>query len=129
MNCIKCGKKLKNHHVFCEDCLALAENYPIDPDTPVILPKITEDTSPKKRQTRKRPASSPEEQLPRLRKTLRRMVLLIVFLCILLTASLWVIWKLLQRDDKLKAKLPTLYSWQVDADQNVSRETTLDSVF
>lgn len=129
MSCIKCGKKLNNHHVFCDECLALAENYPVEPDTPIILPKVTETAPAKKRQTRKRPAPSPEEQLPRLRKIIRRLVLLILFLIILLSASVWLIWNLLQQEDKAISKRPALYSWQTDANENVSRETFSSLVF
>lgn len=129
MNCIKCGKKLQSHTVFCDECLALTKDYPVDPETPVILPKVTETTAGKKRQTRKRPAPSPEEQLPKLRKTIRRLVLLVLLLFVLLSASIWLIWSLLRQEDNVRAKLPALYSWQTDTAENVSRETFSDLGF
>ena len=120
MACIKCGKKLKNHNVFCEDCLAEAENYPIDPDTPLVVPKSAE-IAPTKKRARKRPAPSPEEQLPRLRKAIRRLTLALLVLILLLLASFLLVWDLLQAKSHVRQVLPALaYSQSAE---NVSRET------
>lgn len=39
MHCMKCGKEISEEQVFCEDCLAVMEQYPVKPDTPVQIPK------------------------------------------------------------------------------------------
>lgn len=36
--CLKCGKKAAERSVFCSDCLAIMEDYPIKPGTVVHLP-------------------------------------------------------------------------------------------
>ncbi len=94
MDCIKCGKKLKDHRVFCEECLAEAEKYPVEPGTPILLPRHTPYAPPKKRAQRKRQATlSPEEQLQKLRSSIRMMViaLIVTFLAFLLMAFLVVV--------------------------------------
>lgn len=91
MDCIKCGKKLKDQRVFCSECLAEAEKYPVEPGTPILLPRHTPYAPQKKRAQRKRQASlTPEEQLQKLRSAIRMMVvaLIITFLAFLLMAFL-----------------------------------------
>ena len=36
--CLKCGKKTEAQSVFCGECLAVMEHYPIKPGTVVHLP-------------------------------------------------------------------------------------------
>ena len=127
MACIKCGKKLKNHNVFCEECLAEAAYYPVEPNTPITLPRRTDVAQAKKRNGRKRPALSPEEQVPRLRKSLRRLTFFLVVLFLLLSACLCIIWDLLREESHVRRALPALCSAQ--ADENVSRETFSELVF
>ncbi len=38
MKCMKCGKKYSAEQVFCDDCLAEMEKYPVSPETPIVLP-------------------------------------------------------------------------------------------
>ena len=38
LNCTKCGVELKNSGVFCEDCLADMEKYPVNPNVTVRIP-------------------------------------------------------------------------------------------
>ncbi len=38
MKCMKCGRKFSAEQVFCDDCLAEMEKYPVSPETPVVLP-------------------------------------------------------------------------------------------
>lgn len=39
MNCMKCGTEIEESQVFCDDCLAVMEKYPVKPDVAVHLPK------------------------------------------------------------------------------------------
>ena len=85
MACLKCGKDTTENTIFCEDCAAEMEKYPVKPGTPVQLPKRTEHPNPIK--LPKRRAPSPEEQIKRLKKAVRILSLLLsVF--VLLTALL-----------------------------------------
>ena len=81
MNCMKCGKETKNNRVFCEECLAVMDAYPVKPGTPVKLPHRSQ--APKKAVPRKK-VLSPEEQLPRLRKAMAWMGLTILALALAL---------------------------------------------
>lgn len=78
MNCMKCGRETVNDQVFCVECLAEMENYPVKPGTVVHLPRRREETSAKKSHSRRKAQPAPEEQVKTLRKLLR--VLLIALL-------------------------------------------------
>ena len=66
MYCLKCGNETQGEKIFCEDCLLLAQRYPIKPGTPIQLPRQDQ---PKKNLSQKRTTST-EEQVDALRKTL-----------------------------------------------------------
>ena len=36
MSCMKCGKEVSEDQVFCPECLAEMERYPVKPGTPVL---------------------------------------------------------------------------------------------
>ncbi len=38
MNCMKCGKELKDEGVFCPECLVDMEKYPVKPNITIQLP-------------------------------------------------------------------------------------------
>ena len=85
MNCLKCGRKTVDDRVFCDDCLAVMDRYPVKPGTPVHLPRHAFIPTKVKQAPRKR-AISQEEQILGLKKRLRRsrligLVLLLV-LCL-----------------------------------------------
>lgn len=85
MNCLKCGRKTVDEHVFCDECLAVMDHYPVKPGTPVHLPRHAFAQANKKPAQRKRTISQ-EEQIERLKKRLRRSrlagLLLLVALCL-----------------------------------------------
>ena len=87
MNCIKCGVEVPERQVFCENCLADMEKYPVKPDATVNLPRRTELPVSKKKVRRQR-VLSPEEQLRRAKYNLRltRVALAVVFICFLLVS-------------------------------------------
>jgi hypothetical protein len=37
--CLKCGKKTEDRSVFCNECLAIMEQYPVKPGTVVHIPR------------------------------------------------------------------------------------------
>ncbi len=85
MNCLKCGREISGDNVFCQDCLAVMEKYPVKPTTSLQLPRREEQELPKK--PAKRRKISPEERIGRQKKTIRGLSLVIavlfVVICIL----------------------------------------------
>ena len=70
MNCMKCGRKIKDRQVFCEECLAIMETYPVKPGTPIQLPPPPPKNAPPAKANKKRP-KKPEEQIQQLRIRIR----------------------------------------------------------
>lgn len=83
MNCMKCGRELKTEGVFCDECLAEMENYPIKPGAVVHLPRRTQTAAVKKQPARRKPHQTPEEQVKVLRKLVLRLILALT-ICIAL---------------------------------------------
>lgn len=93
MYCMKCGRELKDNQVFCPDCLAVMENYPVKPGTPIQLPNHTNDPVPVK--TPKKKQKKPEEQILHLRSTVRWLSLaLIAALAAFLITAFMMLWLL-----------------------------------
>ena len=94
MPCIKCGRKIKDRQVFCEECLAIMDTYPVKPGTPIQLPtpppKSATPTKVSKRRQRK-----PEEQISYQRATIRwlsvALIVAIVSFIIVAAMLLWVL--------------------------------------
>lgn len=70
MYCMKCGKKIPEKQAFCDNCLAVMDQFPVKPETHVQLPNRQIPTSAKKSPVRKR-SHSVEEQLVRSRKIIQ----------------------------------------------------------
>ena len=83
MACMKCGRKTAGAQAFCEECLARADQYPVDPAEPIILHPRKAEVPTKKKHGQKRFQRSPEEQVVRLRAVSRRLA---VLLCLSLLA-------------------------------------------
>ena len=67
MNCMKCGREIALGQVFCKECLADMEQYPIKPGTPV--PQFDPNAvAAVKRPTNGRKQKKPEEQIIGLKK-------------------------------------------------------------
>ena len=100
MNCIKCGRELRDEQVFCYECQEGMENYPVKPGTPVQLPvrSLLPETKPKTPKGRN--SLSPEIRLRRMRTTVRLLILALVvsLLAFLLTSFLAL--RLLDERDK-----------------------------
>lgn len=86
MECLKCGKTVKDEQVFCPHCLEVMDAYPVKSNIPIQLPPRREQNSPKKARRKKRPLS-PEEQIFLLRSRQRRLVAAIALLSFLLCAA------------------------------------------
>ena len=62
MPCMKCGRKIKDRQVFCEECLAIMDTYPVKPGTPIQLPTIVANNfAAPKAKNNKRKQKTPEE--------------------------------------------------------------------
>ena len=73
MNCLKCGRELKEGQVFCDTCLESMEREPIKINTPVMIP-----AQPKITPSHRRPIVNPEEELKRLEKTNQNLILWLI---------------------------------------------------
>jgi len=85
MKCLRCGRETASDHVFCDTCIQIMDQYPVNPSTPVILPKRTETVSARK--TSRRKAIPLDEQVVLLRSRIRLLFILLTamtLLCILL---------------------------------------------
>ncbi len=87
MNCMKCGRKIALGQVFCKECLAEMEKYPVKPGTPIVLPTQPTTQPPRRGFTRK--PRKLEEQVVVLRRLLLgvSLVLLAVSLAFAITVS------------------------------------------
>ena len=88
MWCLKCGKDTKDEQVFCPQCLAGMEKYPVKTDVHIQLPNRNRNYD-KKNAKKKRPPS-PEEMVEVLRKKNRRLKTLILILVLCLGAAAYV---------------------------------------
>lgn len=89
MHCIKCGREIKEPQVFCGDCLAVMERYPVKPSITVQIPVRPADPPVKKKQ-RKQKYMEPEDQIRHLRSQIRWVSLALVaaLLAFAVTAAL-----------------------------------------
>ena len=76
MNCIKCGREIPLGQVFCKECLEEMDQHPVQPGTPVQLPVHKPETV--KKQPPSRKTRKPEEQIARLRRRVRGLILALI---------------------------------------------------
>lgn len=88
MNCMKCGREIEAGRVFCEECLAKMEQYPVKPGTAVQLPRRHE-PSPLRKVYGRRKSLSLEDQVKRLRKQVRRLVIALIILLAIAAALVY----------------------------------------
>ena len=67
MGCMKCGRELESDGVFCYECLADMNRYPVAPGTAVHIPIRKESHAVRKSQPKRR-VINPEERILRLKK-------------------------------------------------------------
>lgn len=95
MGCMKCGKKLGESQVFCDECLAEMEKRPVKPGTVVKLPKRTSSPPAKKRSLRHRYFWDAEDQIDNLRMKLRwttaAFVIALIGLLVCIVMLLWLL--------------------------------------
>ncbi len=86
MNCIKCGRETTLEQVFCDNCQAEMEKYPVRPGTVVQLPNRKE-SAPRRSAPPKR-RSAPLEDQVRILKTQVRNLTIGFFIAAMLAALL-----------------------------------------
>ena len=75
MNCMKCGRELKEGQVFCDECLVSMEHEPVKLNTPVLIP-----AQPPKKSSPRRQVVNPEDEVVRLEKLNQNLFLILVLL-------------------------------------------------
>jgi len=89
MNCMKCGRELRNEQVFCARCQTEMTRYPVKPNTVVQLPTRTA-APPVKKQPRKPERKSerkPEEIIRHLQRRIHWLGLFLVVVLLLLAVT------------------------------------------
>lgn len=79
MNCMKCGRELREGQVFCDECLDGMEDEPIRINTAVHIPA----QPPEKHNSHRRPLVNPEEEIKHLEKVNQNLILWLVLLGVL----------------------------------------------
>ena len=88
MNCLRCGQKLESDGSFCASCQEEMEKFPVEPGTPLVLPKEKSAVN----QPRQVITMTPEKKIARQNRTIRLLtaaLLALVMLIILETALLF----------------------------------------
>ncbi len=100
MNCIKCGVEIKEPQVFCDNCLAEMEKYPVKPNITVNIPSRPASSGAKKK-SRRQKYVKPEDLIRHLR-TQRRILwmALIVVLAAFVLVSVMAMQLLNQKEDE-----------------------------
>lgn len=81
MQCMKCGREIEAGAVFCGECLAEMEKYPVRPGTVVQLPHRPVQPAVKKQPQRRKPSIPLEDQVKMLRRWARMLACALV-LCL-----------------------------------------------
>ncbi len=95
---MKCGRELKKNQVFCSECLAVMEDYPVKPGTPILLPAQLPAPQAPARAPKRKPRK-PEEQISRLRSTVRWLSLALIVTLLAFTAVAFMMFWLLDGPD------------------------------
>ena len=99
MYCLKCGREVYEDQVFCSDCIAVMEKYPVKPGTVILLPKRREGNG-GSRPTVRRKTLTAEEQIRKLRRGIRNLIILwvVTFLALCAMSILGISYILEQQD-------------------------------
>ena len=87
MSCMKCGRDIEEGQVFCTLCLEDMARYPVKPGIAIQLPTRKDTPASKKTHTKRRQPPTPEEQILRLKKRIRRLAVLWLITFLLLAAA------------------------------------------
>lgn len=90
MGCMKCGKKLGESQVFCDECLEKMAQCPVNPNVVVKLPERSAPPAAKKKPTRRLYFWNMENEIGALQSKIRwlRFALIVAILGFLLSVAL-----------------------------------------
>lgn len=89
MSCMKCGRDIEEGQVFCNDCLEVMAKYPVKPGIAIQLPKRKDHSPVRKTAAKRKQPPTPEEQIRKLKKRIRGLVLLWLVTLALLAATVY----------------------------------------
>ena len=96
MNCMKCGAEIPDGMAFCEDCLKEMDRYPVNPNTPVVLPYRK--TTPVPGKAARKKVVSTETQIAILKHRVRLLTVLLVVVTILASLLVYPAVKFIMED-------------------------------
>lgn len=92
MECMKCGRETAEGEIFCKECLTQMKKYPVQTNTPVVIPKREE----LRRKAPQKKVPKPEEQIAHMNQIivrLRKWISILSVLLVLTALALgYVIW-------------------------------------
>ena len=83
MQCMKCGREAEADQVFCPECLASMERFPVKPGTHVTIP-----VRPRRERVPQIKKEKPEEIILKLRRKIRGLTIAVITLTVALSLSL-----------------------------------------
>ena len=89
MNCMKCGREIGEDAVFCDFCLEDMKKYPVKPGIAIQLHHRKETPAVKKTYVKRKQPPTPEEQIAKLKKRIRRLTILWLITALLLAAAIY----------------------------------------
>lgn len=89
MSCMKCGRDTEEGQVFCAACREVMEKYPVKPGIAIQLPGRKDAPAPKKGHAKRRQPPTAEEQIQKLKKRLKAMVIVWLVTLMLLAATIY----------------------------------------
>ena len=101
MSCMKCGKKLGNTQVFCDECLEKMEKNPVPANTAVVLPRQNPAPTQKKKHLTRRYFWVIEGENDTLRTKIRWLRFALVVAILGFLTSVAVIFLMLQEQGRL----------------------------
>lgn len=84
MKCMKCGRDVEAGQVFCPECLKGMEDYPVNPNVTVRIPRRPDPAQSRKQPRRKQ--ASEEEQIRALKKRTRILFWILVAAVVVIIA-------------------------------------------
>ena len=101
--CMKCGREIDAQQVFCDECLAEMDKYPVKPGVVVMLPRRRSQPVKEKAPRRRQNQIPPEEQVKLLKKRIRIQGIALALVSLLLAAAMYfqISFRLEQNEHKL----------------------------
>ncbi len=113
MFCMRCGKELKDGHVFCPECQDIMKTHPIPAGTPIHLPQRNLPGNQRRRGSNRRDRK-PEEQIHRLRSAVRWLTLGLVVATLAFAFTAVILLRQFDRDPPPEVPKGQNYSTQTE---------------